>query len=140
MYQRTHKSLFHPKTLLHRLVWIKITSRDGEIHWFHLFCRTFEKKKHYFFWDMEIVCIFEYVCICLDVIVLNADINIIERERENVVTNKKYKSVSERCYKGCDKGWNIGTIYKECVRGACICSYQGSKNPLYYTKYTINRE
>lgn len=138
MYQRTHKSLFHPKTLLHRLVWIKITSRDGK--YIHLFCRTFEKKIHYFFWDMEIVCIFEYFCICLDVIVLTADINIIERGRENVVTNKKYKSVSERCYKGCDKGWNIGTIYKECVRGACICSYQGSKNPLYYTKYTINRE
>lgn len=53
---------------------------------------------------MEIVCIFEDFCICLDVIVLTADINIIERGRENVVTNKKYKSVSERCYKGCDKG------------------------------------
>lgn len=53
---------------------------------------------------MEIVCIFEYFCICLDVIVLNADINIMERERDNVVTNKNYKSVSERCYKGCDKG------------------------------------
>lgn len=139
MYQRTHKSLFHPKTLLHRLVWIKKNQVAME-KYIHLFCRTFEKKIHYFFWDMEIVCIFEYFCICLDVIVLTADINIIERGRENVVTNKKYKSVSERCYKGCDKGWNIGTIYKECVRGACICSYQGSKNPLYYTKYTINRE
>lgn len=139
MYQRTHKSLFHPKTLLHRLVWIKIASRDGEIHSPFL-SNIWKKKIHYFFWDMEIVCIFEYFCICLDVIVLTADINIIERGRENVVTNKKYKSVSERCYKGCDKGWNIGTIYKECVRGACICSYQGSKNPLYYTKYTINRE
>lgn len=139
MYQRIHKSLFHPKTLLHRLVWIKKkTSRDGEIH--SPFLSNIWKKIHYIFWDMEIVCIFEYLCICLDVIVLTADINIIERGRENVVTNKKYKSVSERCYKGCDKGWNIGTIYKECVRGACICSYQGSKNPLYYTKYTINRE
>lgn len=139
MYQRTHKSLFHPKTLLHRLVWIK----KNKSRWRNTFTFSVEhlkKKIHYFFWDMDIVCIFEYFCICLDVIVLTADINIIERGTENVVTNKKYKSVSERCYKGCDKGWNIGTIYKECVRGACICSYQGSKNPLYYTKYTINRE
>lgn len=134
MYQRTHKSFFHPKTLLHRLVWIK---KKNKSRWRNTFTFSIE---HYFFWDMEIVCIFEYFCICLDVIVLTADINIIERGREDVVTNKKYKSVSERCYKGCDKGWNIGTIYKECVRGACICSYQGSKNPLYYTKYTINRE
>lgn len=53
---------------------------------------------------MEIVCIFEYFCICFDVIVLIVDINIIERGRENVVMNKKYKIVLERCYKGCDKG------------------------------------
>lgn len=89
----------------------------------YFFCWIFEKKIYYFFWDMEIVCIFEYFCICFDVIVLIVDINIIERERENVVMNKKYKSVLERCYKGCDKGWNIGIIYKECVRGVCICLY-----------------
>lgn len=53
---------------------------------------------------MKIACIFEYFCICLYVIVLTVDINIIERERENVLTIKKYKNVSERCYKGCDKG------------------------------------
>lgn len=52
---------------------------------------------------MEIVCIFEYFCIFFDVIVLIVDINIIERRREDVM-NKKYKSVLERCYKGCDKG------------------------------------
>lgn len=52
---------------------------------------------------MEIVCIFEYFCICLDVIVLTADINIIERGRENVVTNKSTKVFRKDVIKGAIK-------------------------------------
>lgn len=137
MYQRTHKSFFHPKTLLHRLVWIKKkTSRDGEIH--SPFLSNIWKKNTLFLLRYGNCMYFWIFLYMLRRHSFNCRYQHNREGERN--TNKKYKSVSERCYKGCDKGWNIGTIYKECVRGACICSYQGSKNPLYYTKYTINRE
>ena len=45
--------------------------------------------------------------------------------------HEKYRGVPKGCViKGCDKG---GVI-----KGTCKYSYQGCKNPVFYSKYIIN--
>ena len=53
----------------------------------------------------------------------------VEKPRGNPHDN--YRGVPKGCViKGCDKG---GVI-----KGTCMCSYQGCRNPVFYSKYIIN--
>ena len=53
----------------------------------------------------------------------------VEKPRGN--PHEKYRGVPKGCViKGCDKG---GVI-----KGTCKYSYQGCKNPVFYSKYIIN--
>ena len=55
----------------------------------------------------------------------------VEKPRGN--PNEKYRGVPKGgVIKGCDKG---GVI-----KGTCMYSYQGCKNPVFYSKYIIKRD
>ena len=45
--------------------------------------------------------------------------------------HEKYRGVPKGCViKGCDK--------RGVIKGTCMYSYQGCKNPVFYSKYIIN--